>query len=1041
MAFLLQVHFNEKGVTTNPDVKSLGGIDYSDPSPLRDGFRSAYFPPMDDKGGLKISGSTLPKIYNALSSERAEYTVYLKYKIKEEYLIYEETPIIAYESSLIGTGVNFICIKDKRICVYDTEYTYHLSDTVDYTFDGEWHTLVVSKNSEYLRIFVDGFIRGVYYSNSIIPIGKTAAIYIGFNNALGTMDHCTNFGGGWMDDICIVDHAVYSENFVPPNMYWQGEDRKSNYYLDKIHNLDGMPYMIKEETEKNLAATAFHINEKQKGWLPKRLRLNWHEEDFYFKHEEYFRVCDHRTYTAVSITGLEQPLLMEPNNDRFVDIFNAEEALNDNKIYAFMLFIDKIFIPLSKIYIIKSDNFYTLFIVDREPDPYNMIKSLEMVQIPFPVIYEEGLGQRKDIDSKHGPLYIFNKSGLFTVSNGYAYYYIDPNRAKDMYTTGIREQNIPIEPQQWSEEDSNNNGDGTNSDKGGDNGDGTDDEANYLHSYWRYGTFSISSQDSNYYYVKFNSSDKQFPAREGYGINLFKNTLLIDSRQYFIVGENLFKFKKRADLDLDLFNGRNITMQIITDKRDFSDIANDLIEMKDITVKAVKDKQSKFAIPDAKDSDGKRYDQFLVFKENYCMNGEQRIRISNSKTYIYLTEPTDFLDKGDTLTFVFLKCLKANQYGPLHVKPYYLYTRAGRGSTKIYEPPANTDTEGRWTSEIVIPSHMGIKYTVNNIITFINGKFISPDRYTIKDNILTLKDPNYFRVKESYGVTFVLLKMLDEITDPSGKRGSIIDYQQKQGSRFVLYDMNDNEDAGDWDAFEKGALTIWNKLTLDNFVVFDQYGKYMPDIIGEVFNMNIIKYIKSSEDPVLRVPRFLTCVYSPKSLRNKANVVIPKNFHFIKDYIRLYQEFAEMDKNFYEFISDYDVRYSRSKYYGQNLAKAFFYTLQYNELNFLNMYKRLAPGKRGILDIYRINEKFKANGIMNKFMMHRDEFHSSKYRTYSIFFLDGLVPYWQKYIEYFMNIMYLRLDKKVSGTKLECIKLKGMNNMLEPLDSNITPNV
>ena len=35
---------------------------------------------------------------------------------------------------------------------------------------------------------------------------------------------------------------------------------------------------------------------------------------------------------------------MEPNNDRFVDIFNAEEALNNNKIYAFMLFVDKIFI-------------------------------------------------------------------------------------------------------------------------------------------------------------------------------------------------------------------------------------------------------------------------------------------------------------------------------------------------------------------------------------------------------------------------------------------------------------------------------------------------------------------------------------------------------------------------------------------------------------------------------------------------------------------------------------------------------------------------
>lgn len=59
-----------------------------------------------------------------------------------------------------------------------------------------------------------------------------------------------------------------------------------------------------------------------------------------------------RTYTALTLFGLEQPLLMEPDN-RFIDPFNAEVGVNDGLIYPFMLFVDKKFIKLSDITIQK----------------------------------------------------------------------------------------------------------------------------------------------------------------------------------------------------------------------------------------------------------------------------------------------------------------------------------------------------------------------------------------------------------------------------------------------------------------------------------------------------------------------------------------------------------------------------------------------------------------------------------------------------------------------------------------------------------------
>ena len=897
MAFLLQARFNSTGPTSS-DIKNLGGVSFTETSPCRDGSRCAYFYPLDDRGGLEVIGNTRLKLAKALSEENNSFTFYCKYKIDKTMLSPDQLiPILSYIDDT-GTNIDLICIEEAN--KFDLCYSAglaHFTEDISYTFDNQWHTLVMERNSTYSRIFVDGFLQLVFYDDAIIPIKNTTHIYIGYRDTIGTGDHTSNFCGGYLDDICIVDDAVYTDNFFPPNMYWMGKDCKANYSLafrknppeewNKVFNIDQMPGYLIDQTEKNMEHSAFRINETQKTWLPRRLRITWHEEDGYFRNQTWLHVLDkNKHYTVIQITGLEQPLLMETENPEFVDYFIAEEALEKKQIYAFMLFVDKTFVKLSDIVILKSNNYYTLFIDNREQDPYQMIQSVELVLIPFPVIYEEGLGEREDIR----PIYVFDEKGKFNPSNGYTYYYIDPDAGSDMYSTGIIEQNIKTDLQKHKESDSSNSGD-KNSE--GDYDDSkTDKESDYLHSYWRYGTFTKLAEYSTYYRVKFNSSDNTVQAKQGDTINLFKNTLNMDTRVYEIVGTDTFNINKYALVDNDLFN-RNITMQIITDKRspNYNQFRSDFIEMKEVTIKATKDHQMRFTIPTVLAKDGKPFRNYIIFKEGYSMLGVNRIKVIDNTTLLIL-DYSDFLMKGDTLTFVFLKCNKADQFGPLHVKPIYLWTR--------------TNAIGKdYTTEVKIPKYHNLSYNINNIIMFVNGTFVSPDRYTVENGFVKLKDTTYDRWINDKDVTFILLKMTSESEDPTNKKDKIVKYQEDQGSRFVLYDLNNSDDCGDEDAWAKGALTKWNKITLDNFTVFDQNGEYLPEIIGEVYNMNVIKYIKNSIDPLVRVPRYLVCIYSPKSLKNKANIVIPDNCKFIKDFIRLYQEFPEMEHWYWEHIFPY----------------------------------------------------------------------------------------------------------------------------------------
>ena len=1038
--FLFSTHFNYNG-PTNTDVKTLGGVSFKNTNRLYDtdinGGRSAFFEPESDKAGLEIIGNSLAAITSHLCKPRVEFGLYLRYKVKKENLYVSDNdatvPIITYieHVGLKPRDLLSINMKDHFMFrISDKEIA--TSKKIDYTFDGTWHTLVISKNAGYVNIFIDGILNSTTEcDDTISEIDSATHLYIGYRDDKGKGSHVETFQCGELDDICLTEVPIYVEDFVPPNKYFCGEDSINNYWQEQPVSFGDMPKYIQTTTERKLASTAFHLNEKQMGWLPRRLRIQWHEEDYLFKHQDYYRLECSREYTAISIWGLEQPLLRKNFENRFVDPFNAEKGINEDIIYPFVLFIDKKFVRLSYITIQKSDDYYTFFIKDRLPDKYNMIKSIELILIPFPVLYEEEMGARVDLK----PIYVFDKEGYLNPANGFTYYYIHPDRAKGMMTTGIIEQNIPIEPG-FNPLDPNGekseDGDGSNSSI-----DAAYSNKRFLSNYWRYGQFKLSAKRPDGLLVKFVANDG-FSVGPDDKVNIFRNTTLIDTRSYDIVGSDTFMmYTNKAPGYMDDILDRSITMQIVSDASGMSSIFNDMTTCKEVTVEATKDKQSTFIIPTAINKDGVSdagnsiYRNFLVFKSTVCLNGKDRFRLSYDKKKIILNDTTDFLNKGDTLTFIFVKLTKSDQYGMMHVEPIYLYTTVGsnsvvaRGNSSSY-------------TEVVIPKLRKLYYTKNNIMMFVGGTFISPDRYDIIDGkIVSLKEKSFDRFKVGFGVTFVLLRMVNEMEDPTGSRGDIIKEQIRQGNRFVLHDLDIGsiEVSNKWRGGKKERKHV--KITLDNFTVFDQLGRYMPRVSGNVYNMNIIKGIKSTEDPMHIVPRYLTCIYSfEKSLGNEANICSFANEGFVKDYIKLYQEFYEIDEDFDRFIADFNIKYSRHERYGQNLMRAINYMMEYNELKFIDLYRQKATIKRLPFNTKRINDKIESNGIMGPITMERGIYKDNYGKTFSIFFEDGMIPDWYKHIEYDQNQLTLRFKEKIDeNAKIDVLRFEGMNNLLEPLTS------
>ena len=1222
MSFLLQTHFDSNGPTSN-DVSNLGGVSFTHDSKILNGNKCAFFEPCNDNTGLEIKNNTKLALSDYIGEEANDYTIYFKFCINlKQRTETSPIPILSYINNTLNVSFPWINIEgNSHIAFYIDNQNFGISKNCDWVFDDHWHTCVITKTYGMFKLFLDGFLISSIPLEGTVAIKNAKNIYIGRE---GNNDHFNTLYG-MIDDFCIVDTIVYVDTFIPPNVYWTGEDNKDNFYNNLVTDMAYMPRNVMDETEQNLLRTAFHINETQKSWLPRRLRIQWHEEDYLWDYENFYRISESRQYTALSLFGLEQPLLMEPWNDRFVQIFNARNWVENHKIYPFMLFIDKEYIKLSDIYILKSDQYYTVFINNRVPNPYKPIKVVELVLIPFFCIYEEDEAIRKDLPL----LYTFDQQGYFNPRNAYTYYYLDPIRSPEIDICPIMEEYLSDFDIESADDPKGNLPDWM-----------------ILKSAWRYGSMTPVYSEYNSLKngknctgrdYKFTSSNNEYKAQPGDHIILYSNGVALRPYiDYDLIGEDLFRVYYIKDMNTykHFFEHKVITMQKVY-RDEIENIYESIEYMTHRTVIIEEDETTQVRIPEVKGKDLYPYDTILAFRGGVCLSTNGRTRVSFDQRYLIFTHPKDQLYKGDIIEFVYMRSTKADpqhQIGMMHVLPLYFYQNITE-NTYIFD----------------LPEYKNIVWDKSNIFMFVNGSFIDPERYTIKDQKLTMKnitnstagdytivDDNTLvllhfddlATKDKAGNTFVIsgtptlepgkfgnsvylesgsalemeedinlmnidftidfwLKLITDIgendtiylitcggsskifqftlkwTKEHGltvfvgsenqlhddvlsseeldtirtnwfhlafvydstnntldayiqgvKKKTItndiyntsienlfLDYQNStkvsyhldefrisnikrftdnftppiepyldeedtnnrnrsfegenkevmfvafrlagqyqqgtdfgkelirqqalQGSRFILYDLNIDKQV---------------KITLDNFVVFDQMGRYMPEFTGEVLNRNIVKYLRSTRSNVYYQPRYLTCVYSKtRSLPNHANTVLPQYDDFFNSYIRLIEEFYELDIDFELFMRDYNIMYSRNEHYATNLSRAFYYTIQQNEWNFINLYKQQSTCQRLQFSAERLNDLFDHNGKMRDIAIERGQYINPSKRSFSIFFQDGIIPEWYDTIKYNGNQFYIQMPGHIpDNADLECFRFHDMQNELQPLKNKIT---
>lgn len=983
--FLLRVRFNEDGPNSNRTITNIGGVKFFYNSPLINGDRCAYFTPFTGKSCLTVTGMNGVKI-----AKKAKFTIYFRFKIDKSIMDDEyDTPLLTFRDDANNIDVPFIFIQNKQyFSIMFGEEGFSNESILDYIFDNRWHCVAITRDGEgKLRFFIDGAISTENDSEEAITF--PSEIYIG--RMLYGASQAAVFNGGCIDDLCILDDCLWDSPFIPPTLYLTGSDSKNNYYMGIESNIDQIDPFLESIADDVHHMSEFYINRVQRDYLPRRIRIRWYQERGYFKETEWNRVLRYSHDTILSVFGLE--LTHYWDIDRFFEGNCMRLVQQKNSTFQpFMMFVDHVFIPLSRLTIIKSDWWYTIIIKDRDPDDNPRIESVEIVTIPFPIIYEEGWGERADLK----PLFVFDRDGLFNPSAGHTFYYFDPDRTSDKFVNnGIIEQYVPS-----YEEDKN---------KEEDNDLYTD--SMFIHNLWRYGEFTVESVNGNNAVMVFNPWDNNtdIPINQNCSIIIYKNTVMIEHTRYRIVGSNKIEFFDYKDMNII---GNMCTIQQITDETKYN--LHDLTDSKYAQVVATVDQQSVFEIPQVLDSDGLPYRYFLVFRGSISMDNEYRYYIDDEYKTITLTHTEDFVPKGSSLTFFFVKLRKSDVYGPLHVKPMYLYTR-----TEVYDP----NDPDKLVTRIPIPEFHGLKFTENNCMVFIQDTFVSPQRYRIENNtIITDFDDFYFDHDKS--VVIVVLKMVNALEDPITDHDRVVKDEMNRGRRFVLYDLN---------------IDKRYKITLDNLTVFDNYGHYMPDLFGEIYNLNIIKGLYSSE-PLRRVPRYLQCVYLKDLPENPSNTIIPTNTSFLKEYIKLNEPFYELDRHFKEFMSNFNKTYSRSEHYGVNLAKGLDYLVCYNQNVLDKVYEKKRIVDRFTFDNDVINDKMVEhkdfvfdNTIIKKVYdvtLEASEFQDMYYTTYPVIFLNGMIPSWFKYTDRTGNNRYnLHFTEKLKNTdKMETIRFHKLHN-------------
>lgn len=1000
--FLLQLDFDSNGCT-DTRVANVGEVNFKTESAIkRDQMRSAYFPPYSN-AGLRFKDPT-DSVKNLLEDPDKEFTIYFYYKINRRYIRRDMNilPIISYRETgnVIIPCVYFINGKNLVLDLdFDDDKLKIYSRDISYTFDDKWHNIVITRKKHVHTIYIDGVKNTEVINYNKIKFGE---FYVGLYRLepAGSSSVTKTFNNGCLDDICVTDKVNYYENFVPPTLYWKGYDSVENYPYNSMHNINNLDPDLAFQMEKNREHTLQQILRNQAGNIPYKMKIEWYTDNKYFiNDEELIRIRDDkRDYTILRIFMVENLHMFIDNTERFGDWEPLTEVAIKHTMWPFVLFINRCFIPLSRIKIYKSDHWYTFMI--RGLLPSVKVTDVKMLFIPFNCLYEEYRGERPDKQI----LYSFKENGKFSLDGADFYYYLDEKYTPGMKCSGVMEQ--VIDPNILKDKE---------------NGGISINDNQLMHYSWRYGNFETKRNDGNSTYVYFMAWDNGW-IKPGDEVLIYKGNTLIDKENYRIVGYDLIEFFNYYLLDLE---DKLITMCIITDCRTDGWLFEDYTDTKVVQVEATQNDQFIFDIPDTDDGQPIPFDQFLLFKGSVCLENEKRYSVDYNKGTITLLNSSDWMTAGRKLTFVFVRLNKSDQWGPFWMKPIFLYQRIEQVD------PTNLLTV------ISIPNPYNIKYNMNNVMVYNHNTLIVPQRYRIENNNIIFVHPGD-GLLGSPSLTFVVLKMASQIEKDNPRNRMLIE-QYKKGKRFVLTNT---------------GIDKKRKLTLENITAFDQNGEYVDDLMGYIYNMNIIKQLYTG-DPIHRVVQTIQIVYHDWTEENYANITLPDNDNFIKNYLCMFTEFEELDKHFEEFISEYEDKYRRyfpwctnkiQYQYGVNLAKELQYQTYYNQDRFDEVYERKRTVTRKTFNKDTMNDELKL--VDGRYTMSIPQntkwFINNIYDTYSLFFRNGYLIDHEQSVKYVGNECKLSLPSKLTRYEwFESIDCHKQLNKLEEIPliiRNVTTN-
>lgn len=207
--------------------------------------------------------------------------------------------------------------------------------------------------------------------------------------------------------------------------------------------------------------------------------------------------------------------------------------------------------------------------------------------------------------------------------------------------------------------------------------------------------------------------------KDGRNMLLFGNSTFIEKERYNIISNGTIQLKDEIDIKHSPYC--QYVMVIFKEQQTF-DIENMEFAIEVHQVEITEDGQQAIYIPKV---DVQKV-SFLAFNNSLNFDQKDRYQWKQEINRMDITEPEDFLDKGEVMTFIFYKPLK----------PKLMRDK------EIYFKKMQFDIEDD-SGQVKIPSNLynDIEFNPSNLILFLNGTYLQPDRYSIVDNVISMVSP------------------------------------------------------------------------------------------------------------------------------------------------------------------------------------------------------------------------------------------------------------------------------------------------------------